>query len=300
MTRQAQRYLNQVNTGRQDEEKYGIEIFNGFVSIQRHDRTETAAERLIDQTFPRRNINRRHSISVNVNQPVQPVQAVNVFQAVNVNQAAEVQDQNAIDADDTIPNVPTAKRRRHASVDSRVYIAPPELRPTIDSFRGAGGVLNYRSSFHSVNKKQASIVPIGSIARTSTITSMQSSSVDIGSFATATATTSTSTNMQLSSFDSSTDISTENANDYDEMEIETNVDDAGGISQQNDSTDSNTHDEIQTQNSNVDTTNSAAENNTFSSVSAEQLKQMEENLHKLRENLGILKKNIYDCTHSNF
>lgn len=123
-----------------------MRLFNSFVHIQRHPATELAIDKEIDKTIPRRCIRRRHSV---------------------LNVAEEAQIQNVDDVAEQVPEQVRAKKRRF-SVDARTYLAPPEVRSAIDSFRQKDGVVKYHSSFHSVQQKTVQVVAIGNIPVAST------------------------------------------------------------------------------------------------------------------------------------
>lgn len=238
-----QRYVADANIGRRPNDQYDMGIFNQFVLMQRHDATEAAAQKLIDQMIPRRMVRRRHSM-------------------MNL---AEIVDEER----DEMPHVaplPTqvpAKRRR-ASMDARTYLAPPEVRPAIDTLRQIDGVLNYRSSFHSVKRKQANVAAIGSFADVNTNIN-------------------TSTNEETNSFSNmpssehNVDIIMENADTGDA--IMDNISDSGTICPEN-VADGEAEPMI------VDMENIGANNDSTASLGKETLEQMEENLRRLRESLG--------------
>lgn len=216
--------MDEINDEREGE-RYDMGIFNNFVLIERNVAAEAAADRLINEIFPQRCIRRRHS-TLNV--------------AGLVDDDVETQNQNVADSHAQIPN---AKRRR-ASTDSRVYIAPPELRSTIDLVRGTAGVLDYRSTFHSVKDRQARIAGPASTAGTSTSTSIQTG-------------TSASTK-DVEFIDAQTDNSST-----------VNIDNTNAIA-----------DDIHVENAGTSTTNVTP------SINPETLRQMEERLLQLRQNLG--------------
>lgn len=157
-TRWTEKYLSDANIGRPADQKHDMRIFDQFVLIPRHDAAEEAAEKVIDQTLPRRRIRRRHSM-------------MNLAEVVE--EEGAVQMQNVAD----VPAQVHAKKRRF-SMDARTYLAPPEMHSAIDTFRQTDGVMKYNSSFHSVKQKQANVVAIGafSVASTSTNTNRESSS----------------------------------------------------------------------------------------------------------------------------
>lgn len=129
----------------------------------------------IDRTIPRRRIQRRHSM-------------LNLGEVLENNQ---VEAQNAVlPAQNAVlpmpnENLPVGKppKKRSASVDARMYLAPPEMQSTINLLRQKDGVLNYQSSFHSVHQKRARVVEIGTYSglSTSTVDAVLDTTNDIGS-----------------------------------------------------------------------------------------------------------------------
>lgn len=131
-----ERILDEVNADLPQNRQHDMRLFNHFVHIQRHNATEEAAERVIDRKIPRRRILRRHS-TMNLGEVVQP----------DVADVADLPDQNlelAVQNDLPAENVElpeqNARKKRRASVDARIYLAPPEIRSAIQTLRQSDGV----------------------------------------------------------------------------------------------------------------------------------------------------------------
>lgn len=163
MTRWTERRLADANFGLPDDKKHGMRMFNQFVHIQLNYDVEKKVKDFmdkIDRIIPRRRIQRRHSV-LNLGE-VLPNNQVEAQNAVLPVQNAVLPLQNA---------VRTPFRKRNASVDARMYLAPPEMQSTINLLRQKDGVLKYESSFHSVQQKRARVAGIGPSTSTSTSTS---------------------------------------------------------------------------------------------------------------------------------
>lgn len=120
---------------------FGMGIFNTFVKITQHIDTELAADRLIEERFPRRIVDRRQSVNViniaNAQQPVQPIQNAELPAQPIQNAALPVAE---VDAPVPIEHIegPPAKRRRAMSMNvssQKQYIAPAEFQSTIKSLQ---------------------------------------------------------------------------------------------------------------------------------------------------------------------
>lgn len=229
-----------VNVILPDDRRHDMRMFNQFVLIERHDATEEAAERLIDEILPRRCIRRRHS-TMNLGEIVQE---------------ESVEDQNAANMPAQIP----AKRRR-LSMDARIYIAPPEVRPAIHTLRQTDGVVNYCSSFHSIQQKKAHVVAVSPLSEAST-----------------SASTNQEMNLSISLSEPRVDITTQNGTFDAPWDITAEIND---IEPENSA--GNENDPSNMQMKNVDATKNKNRDET---VEKETLAQMEQNLQRLRESLG--------------
>lgn len=149
--------LADINVGLPDDRKHESGIFNPYVVLERHNQTEEAAQKLIDEILPRRRIQRRHS-------------TLDVAEIVNEDDG-EVQ--NVVDLSTPPPPPPPPAKRRRVSMDVRSYFAPLEVRSVIQSIRQTGGALNYRSTFHSTQQRQKHVA---AIATSSTTTSSEANS----------------------------------------------------------------------------------------------------------------------------
>lgn len=152
------------------------------------------------------------------------------------------------------------RKKRRESMDARIYVAPPEIRSAIQTLRQSpSGVLNYQSSFHSVRQRQTHIAAIGAISE-------PSSSSNLSGHTTALMT------------DDDDDINDINGTEAVSIEA---------ISEPSSSSNSSVPTKALMTDDVDDATNvteSAVDKGASSGVPS--LAQMEENLRRLRENLG--------------
>lgn len=111
------RALARLNDNRNGHPPYTHKLFHSYVKID----FDAALERRVFEVQPARRVARRHSVA---RQPH--------------SQPQQQQQQTT----------PTTRRKRSASVDTRSYIAPVELRPVIDSYRRSIGKVLLNSQLY--------------------------------------------------------------------------------------------------------------------------------------------------------